>query len=205
MKHHKFNILVIGDTGTGKTALVKRYIYGKFSQDSSSTIGIEYESKTVLKHPKCNADLRLALWDAAGQRVFRNLIKGYFNNGDAVVLVVDLCNRRSFESLGEWLSETNALMLQMVPYVVIGNKLDKAKGDDREVSREELMKFVGEHQNMEYIEASALNGKNVRKAFEELIVRIVKNSGVSEDVKKLEVELKSGSAKKGWRRFFCCL
>lgn len=202
-KHHKFSILVVGDTMTGKTALVRRYVSGVFKKDADSTIGIEYEGKAIVGHPRCQADLRLALWDMAGQRAFRNLIKGYYEKGDGCILVVDLGRRTTFENLGMWLKETKKLMDQLVPFIVVGNKSD-LKDDKRVVSEEEMMRFVGEYSNMQYIEASALNGRNVNKIFETLALEIVKDKrqrqrpkfggsgsgGSGDDFEKLEIELR---------------
>ena len=219
-KHHKFSILVVGDTMTGKTALVRRYVSNMFKKDADSTIGIEYEGKAIVGHPRCEADLRLALWDLAGQRAFRNLIKGYYAKGDGCVLVVDLGRRSTFENLEFWLRETKQLMDKMVPYVVVGNKND-LRGEKRVVSEEEMMRFVGRHSNMHYMEASALNGKNVVRIFETLALEIVKdqrrrvNENDVDDFTKLEVELKrKGGGRSGCgggcgcggglKRFFKC-
>ena len=218
-KHHKFNILVIGDTMTGKSALVTRYIHGTFKNDNASTVGIEYEGKVILGHPKSEADLRLALWDTAGQRIFRNLIKSYYLNSNGVLLVVDLGHRNTFESLNYWVGETKNLMDNMTPFVVVGNKND-LKRDLREVSEEEMRRFVGQYENMDYIETSALNGKNVAKAFEMLVVNILlkKSEEVKgkNDLKKMELELRKkscegdGSGISGrcggcFRKLVCCL
>ncbi len=217
-KHHKFNILVIGDTMTGKSALVTRYIHGTFKNDHASTIGIEYEGKVILRHPKSEAELRLALWDTAGQRIFRNLIKSYYLNSNGVLLIVDLGRRKTFESLNYWLSETKNLMDKMTPFIVVGNKND-LKRDRRGVSEEEMRRFVGQYENMDYIETSALNGKNVAKAFEMLVVNILlKKSGEvreKDDLKKMELELRKrngsggsgGSSGSGgcFRKWACCL
>lgn len=210
VRHHKFKLLVIGDTMTGKSALVKRYVNRAFKKENDSTIGIEYEGKTIIGYPKCEAELRLALWDTAGQRVFKNLIRGYFKSGDGVVLVVDLMRRSTFESMDYWLKETEGLMKKMTPFIVIGNKTDliDAVGDgtairgavgdgtNREISEEEMSTFVGKYANMEYIETSALTGKNVDEAFERLVLRILERLSLGEDCdkssdfKKLEVEMR---------------
>lgn len=209
LRHHKFSFLIIGDTMTGKSALVQRYIHKTFKTSNDSTIGIEYEGKSIIGHPRCEADLRLALWDTAGQRAFRDLIKVYFKNGDGVILVVDLVNRSTFESLDYWLDQCNGLMRKMTPVMVIGNKLDLAGKGKREISEEEMLKFVGKYANMEYIETSALTGKNVDKAFEKLIMNVLDKLGndgeKGSDFKKLEMELKKDrKRRRSWRRFFCC-
>lgn len=212
VRHHKFNFLVIGDTMTGKTALVRRYVKGTFKKDNDSTIGIEYEGKSIVGHPKCEAELRLGLWDTAGQKIFKELIKGYFKSGDGIVIVVDLTKRSSYKGLGYWLKQCDGLMRKMTPVMVIGNKLDVARGEKREITEEEMMKFVGKYNNMEYIEASALSGKNVSKAFENLIVRVLDKMRAiddrkSVDFRRLETELrnKRGNGCGKWiKRFFCC-
>ncbi len=232
VRNHKFNILVIGDTMTGKSALVQRYISGSFKHECDSTIGVEYEGKCILGK-NGTANLRMAIWDMAGQRVFRNLINRYYKGGDAVIIVVDLSRISTFESLEFWIKETDCLFDRHVPYVIVGNKIDLAK-KRRQVSDEDIFEFIGKHTNMEYIKASALSGKNVNKVFDDLVLRILHNMGSSgvdgvggvggvdgvgvgvdsvdgvdkelNDFKKLELELRKKRERRwcGLRRFACC-
>lgn len=196
-KCHKFNFLVIGDTMTGKSALVKRYTNGHFKEGDDSTIGIEYDSKAIVGHPKTEAEIRLALWDTAGQKIFKDLIRGYFNKSDGVVVVIDVTREGAIRSLKYWLNETNKLLKNRVPFIVVGNKIDLQK---RAVSRNEMLKFVKEYNNMEYIETSALTGKNVVEAFESLVLRIIEEmngfgmGGSDGDFQKLEMELRKNGA-----------
>ena len=201
--HHKFNILVIGDTMAGKSALVKRYVHGKFDIDNSSTIGVEYEGKTIIDYPKCDVDLRLALWDASGQKAFVNIIKSYFRMTNGVILVVDLSKRNSYNNLHRWLTEIEVLMKKMIPVLVVGNKNDLA--EKRVVSTEEMFRFVGEYKNLDYIETSALTGKNVGNAFEQLVINILRHNGKYQNL-ELELAKKNSGCNSGYniKRYFCC-
>lgn len=153
-------IIIIGDTGVGKSNFLYRFVNGKFSQLYQPTIGIDYKSKIVVL-PKTKQNVNLQFWDTAGQERYKSLNKLYFQRVQGIILMYDITKRESFESLDNW---TKLIFdnLDYIPIVLIGNKLDDAE-KNRIVREEEGQSFADEH-NFLFFEASALNGKNVNTA-----------------------------------------
>jgi small GTP-binding protein len=154
-----FKFILIGDSGVGKTALLRRLVDDTFNPDTQSTIGVEFDSTSleVDGHP-----VKLQIWDTAGQERFRSIAKAYFRNAVGVILVFEIGDHKTFEATGMWLSEVRSLCDPAASVVLIGNKCDIR--DDRTVTLQEAEQFA--HQSkISYIETSALDGTNVREAF----------------------------------------
>jgi len=162
-------IIIIGDTGVGKSNFLNRFINGKFSQISQPTIGIDYKSKIIVL-PKTKQNINLQFWDTAGQERYRSLNKLYFQRVQGIILMYDITKRESFEGLGSW---TKLIFdnLDNIPIVLIGNKLDDAE-QNRIVREEEGKSFANEN-NFLFFETSALNGKNVNHAILSLCEKII--------------------------------
>ena len=135
-------IIIIGDTGVGKSNFLNRFINGKFSQISQPTIGIDYKSKIIVL-PKTKQNINLQFWDTAGQERYRSLNKLYFQRVQGIILMYDITKRESFEDLGSW---TKLIFdnLDYIPIVLIGNKLDDAE-QNRIVREEEGKSFANEN------------------------------------------------------------
>ena len=162
-------IIIIGDTGVGKSNFLNRFINGKFSQISQPTIGIDYKSKIIVL-PKTKQNINLQFWDTAGQERYRSLNKLYFQRVQGIILMYDITKRESFEDLGSW---TKLIFdnLDYIPIVLIGNKLDDA--DQNRIVREEEGKSFANENNFLFFETSALNGKNVNLAILSLCEKII--------------------------------
>jgi len=118
-----FKIIVIGDSGVGKTCLTFRYCSGKFPAKTEVTIGVDFREKCV----EIEGELvKLQFWDTAGQERFRkSMIQHYYRNVNAVVFVYDVTNPASFDSLPTWIQECEKYSLNSsVPRILIGNKVD---------------------------------------------------------------------------------
>jgi Ras-related protein Rab-33B len=118
-----FKIIVIGDSGVGKTCLTFRFCSGKFPGKTEVTIGVDFREKCVEVEGEV---IKLQLWDTAGQERFRkSMIQHYYRNVNAVVFVYDVTNPVSFDSLPSWISECEKYNLTRAkPRILIGNKLD---------------------------------------------------------------------------------
>jgi small GTP-binding protein len=116
-----YKFIIIGSSGVGKTCLLKRLIDGTFSEDSASTIGVEFDS-LILNID--NRKVKLQIWDTAGQERFRSISKTYYRNAVGVVLVFDLTDRKSFDALTSWLNDIHALCDSNAVVQLIGNKSD---------------------------------------------------------------------------------
>jgi small GTP-binding protein len=155
-----FKFIVIGASGVGKTAILKRLIDNTFIQEAQTTIGVEYNATTV--HVDGN-HVKLQIWDTAGQERFRSIAKAYFRSAVGVMLVFDLTERKSFEDLGHWLTEVHALCDPRAVVTLIGNKSDLQ--ERRAVTVTEAENFAQIHE-LTYLETSALGGNNIQEAFE---------------------------------------
>lgn len=169
-----FKLLLIGDSGTGKSSLLLRFTDDTFLEDEmSSTIGVDFKVKYWNVPSEPSSMIKLTLWDTAGQERFRTLTSSYYRGAHGVILVYDVTRRESFDNLANiWIPEldsfTQGNKVQPVK-IVVGNKIDKSA--DRVVSREEGAKFAKDNQAL-FIESSAKTMVGVSQAFEELCLKI---------------------------------
>lgn len=160
-------ILIIGESGVGKSSLMLRFVDDLFDEEVSATIGVDFRVKTI------NIDgnlVKLAIWDTAGQERFRTLTPSYYRGGQGVICVYDVGSRATFEKLDHWIVEVDTYCTKAdAVKMLVGNKIDS---QHREVSREEGLRFAKKHK-MLFIEASAKTKVGVQCAFEELIEKIL--------------------------------
>lgn len=173
-----FKILLIGDSGVGKSSLLVSFISNSLVQDDlPPTIGVDFKIKQFTVGGK---RLKLTIWDTAGQERFRTLTSSYYRGAQGIILVYDVTKRESFTNISEvWakeveLNSTNQDCVKML----VGNKVDK--DSERFVSREEgaaLAKELG----CLYLECSARTQENVRQSFEELALKIMEVPSLLEE------------------------
>ena len=157
-----FKILLLGDGAVGKTALVHRFVHGKFQKAYLMTIGMEPYSRyeTIDGQKIC-----YSLWDIAGQDRFKVMRGMFFRGAMGSLVTFDLTRRPSFENTKTWIKEATQESPDQV-FILVGNKVDLE--DMREVSTEEAKKMSVELGAVDYIETSALNGDNVAEAFHKI-------------------------------------
>jgi len=164
-------LLIIGESGVGKSSLLLRFTDDAFDPEQAATIGVDFKVKTV----KVNHGdrVKLAIWDTAGQERFRTLTPSYYRGGQGVIVVYDVTNRDSFSKVENWLTEleTYSTNLDLVK-MLVGNKCDLESQGERSVAKEEGQKLARKHQMM-FIEASAKTREGVACAFEELVEKII--------------------------------
>uniref|UniRef100_A0A7S1VU41 Ras-related protein Rab-18 n=1 Tax=Grammatophora oceanica TaxID=210454 RepID=A0A7S1VU41_9STRA len=163
-----YKIVMLGDSGVGKTSLVARLTNPDrpMNHDISATMGIEFDTQ-MLDTPQ--GKVKAQIWDTAGQERFaRVLLPTYFRKAKGVILVFDITNMKSFESLSErWMAQLNDhANSEELAKLLVGNKSDLEA--NREVTKDVAMKFCEEH-GMELLETSAKSGENVLQAFEKLV------------------------------------
>ncbi|KAJ3380614.1 Ras- protein Rab-18 [Lobulomyces angularis] len=160
-----FKILLIGDTGVGKSSILLRFVDNKWSETMQPTLGVDYKIKLFTIE---NENYKLKLWDTAGQERFRSLTSSYYRNTQGVVLVFDVTNKQSLLNLESWRKEVEYYNSGVVT-MIIANKIDQP---ERQVSREEG-EMMAYNFGALYIETSAKTNQGIIDSFKELTEKIV--------------------------------
>ena len=163
-----FKIVLIGDSGVGKTNILSRYINNEFSLATQSTVGVEFGSKIIKKNGKV---IKLQIWDTAGQERYKSITSAYYKGSKGAFVVYDITRKTTYDNIDKWIGELKTNGSEDVLIMLVGNKSDLE--EKREVITEEVEKKAQE-QKLAFCETSALNGKNVEYAFENLINEILK-------------------------------
>jgi len=163
----KYKILLLGDSGVGKTNLMVRYLAGEFMPDGKPTIGVDFKSTTI----SANGDfVGLQIWDTAGLEQHLSLTSQYYRDADGVVVVFDLTRRNTFDNVRYWMNEIRKNCdLNTVKIIAIGNKSDLQSNiviTDRDI--EDLKKLY----RVEYFETSAKDHSGIDDAFMDLIQKV---------------------------------
>jgi small GTP-binding protein len=154
-----YKFIIVGSSGVGKTAILKRLVEDSFSDESVATIGVEFDSTVLVVDDR---KVKLQIWDTAGQERFRSIAKAYYRNAVGGIVVYDLTDRKSFDDLAGWLTDIHTLCDANAVAQLIGNKADL--NDRRLVSVSEAEDFA-RHHHIKYMETSAKVGANVREVF----------------------------------------
>ncbi|TGZ70639.1 hypothetical protein CRM22_003093 [Opisthorchis felineus] len=146
-----FKLLLIGDSGVGKTCLLFRYVEDTFSSSFISTIGIDFKIKTIElegKKIKLQVELRFIsypcqIWDTAGQERFQTITASYYRGAMGIMLVYDITSRRTFDNISRWMGNIQSLASHDVEKLVVANKCDM--DDRRVVSMDEASRMCNEY------------------------------------------------------------
>ena len=184
-----FKILLLGDSGVGKSSLLLRYTKNEFISDLRSTIGVEFALKYITID---NFQLKVQIWDTAGMERYRSITNAYYKGAKGVIVVYDICRQKSFENVDKWIDDFKSKADDDAVILLIGNKSDL--DEKREVSKEEA-ESKAQKNKFGFMETSAKDNNNVQKAFETLfheIVKIYKNKNNIEfnDNKRIDGEFK---------------
>mmetsp|Transcript_9567 Transcript_9567/g.16782 ORF Transcript_9567/g.16782 Transcript_9567/m.16782 type:complete len:217 (-) Transcript_9567:55-705(-) len=158
----QIKLLMIGDSGVGKTCLLLRYANDSFSPTFITTIGIDFKIKTITLDEKV---IKLQIWDTAGQERFRTITTSYFRGAQGILLVYDVTDRGSFENIQNWVGQIKNHAENNISKVLIGNKSD-VDPSERAVTYEEGENLAKQYGIDHFYEASAKKDINVKKAFE---------------------------------------
>jgi Ras-related protein Rab-7A len=157
-------VIILGDSGVGKTSLMNQYVNKKFSNQYKATIGADFLTKEVMVDDRL---VTMQIWDTAGQERFQSLGVAFYRGADSCVLVFDVNVAKTFENLDSWRDE---FLIQAgprdpdnFPFVVLGNKIDL---DSRVVSQKRALAWCQAKGNIPYFETSAKEAINVEQAFQ---------------------------------------
>ena len=168
IKRTYISIGTIGDSQVGKSAMTEIYLNREFSEEYLTTIGININTKdTKIIINGEEKEIKVKIWDTAGQEKFKSISTQYIKNCDGILLIYAINNKKTFENIENWLNEIeNKKKKNKIPLVLIGNKIDLEK--EREVSFQEGEKLAQIY-NMEFFECSAKDKINVNECFNCLI------------------------------------
>ena len=161
-----FKLVLIGDSGVGKTNILSRYLTNQFSASTQPTVGVEFGSKIIKKGEKL---IKLQIWDTAGQERYKSITSAYYKGAKGAFVVYDISRKSTFDNVDKWINELKNNGSEDVFILLVGNKSDL--NDQREISEEEVKKKA-EVYNIAFCETSALKGNNIEFAFESLIDKI---------------------------------
>lgn len=170
-------LIVIGDSGTGKTCLLHRFIEDTFSEDQTQTIGIEYGAKII---DLGGAKVKLQIWDTAGQERYKSVTRSYYRGAMGCLIVYDVTNRSSYENVPQWLSDARQLAGKDVVVMLIGNKIDLAKANNSRAIQHNEASLYAQQNGLLHFETSAATGEFVTEAFLRVAKTAVSSAVVSE-------------------------
>merc|ERR1719228_1376452 len=161
-----FKILLIGDSGVGKSSLLLRYSEDTFNETYISTIGVDFKIKTLTLGDKA---VKLQVWDTAGQERFRTITESYYRGSHGIIIVYDITSLASFLHIPQWMTEISRYAGHTVTRMVVGNKVDQE--EKREVTVE-MGQELSRQMELSILETSAKTCVNVNEAFVQLAKEI---------------------------------
>lgn len=161
-----FKIVLIGDSGVGKSNLLSRFTRNEFCLESKSTIGVEFATRSIQVDGKT---LKAQIWDTAGQERYRAITSAYYRGAVGALLVYDITKHITYENVERWLKELRDHADSNIVIMLVGNKSDLKHL--RGVTTEEASNFA-EREGLSFVETSALESTNVEKAFQRILTEI---------------------------------
>lgn len=165
-KPREVKVVVLGDTGVGKSSLVLKFVSGNFKTHSESTIGASFMSKYLVVGGK---PIKYQIWDTAGQEKYHSLAPMYYRNSGAAIVVYDITRQASFETLRNWIHELHAQGPKDIAIAIAGNKADLV--EQREVETR-VAKEYADNIGALFFETSAKDDLNVANLFSKLSERL---------------------------------
>ena len=165
---YKLKVVVVGDSGTGKTNFIKRFISNTYNPNVKATVGVEFISKAYKIN---NQVFKIEIWDTAGQERYKSITAAYYKGAKGALIVYDITQKDSFENINKWMSEVREKSAKDLKIMIVGNKTDLV--NERQVSTEEALEKAKELESP-IMETSALDGNNVKAAFYVLLKEMYK-------------------------------
>ncbi|CAI5687936.1 unnamed protein product [Oreochromis niloticus] len=179
-KKSLLKVILLGDSGVGKTSLMNQYAIKKFSNQYKATIGADFLTKEVMVDDRV---VVLQIWDTAGQERFQSVNVTYYRGADCCVLVFDVTAPDTFKSLDSWMDhfliEGYPRHPEDFPFVVLGNKIDL---ENRQVTTKRAQAWCQSKNNIPYFETSAKDATNLEQAFQTIVCNALKQASQGTDV-----------------------
>ena len=168
---HLYKIVIIGDSGVGKTSLISKYVKGIFPPSPLPTIAIEFATKII--QIKEGGYIKAQIWDSAGQERYKAIVAGHYRRAAGALIVYDVTKKSTFEHITNWLKNINEMAEKNCISYLIGNKVDllDINENNREVTIEEAQKYAKEN-GLRFYETSALTSVRINDCFEDLLQEI---------------------------------
>jgi small GTP-binding protein len=184
-----FKVVLIGDSGVGKSNLLSRFTRNEFNLESKSTIGVEFATRSIQVDGKT---IKAQIWDTAGQERYRAITSAYYRGAVGALLVYDIAKHLTYENVERWLKELRDHADANIVIMLVGNKCDLRHL--RAVPTEEA-KVYAEKNTLSFIETSALDSTNVETAFQNIlteIYHIVSQTSTANDDQQVTPEIPGG-------------
>lgn len=162
-------VLLVGDSGVGKSCILLRYADDHYVESYISTIGVDFKIRTIEIEDKI---VKLQIWDTGGQERFRSITSSFYRGSHGVILVYDVSDFLSFQNLSQWIKEIERYSSENITKLLVGNKSDLV--DQRKISFEQGKDFA-DILNLDFIETSARNSQNINQTFLTLTKKIIGN------------------------------
>ncbi|KAJ2627407.1 ras GTPase [Coemansia sp. RSA 1290] len=173
MIDYLFKLLLIGDSGVGKSCLLLRFADDTYTESYISTIGVDFKIRTIELDGKV---VKLQIWDTAGQERFRTITSSYYRGAHGIIVVYDVTDSETFSNVKQWLQEIDRYASEGVNKLLVGNKSDLE--DKRAVDFTEAQEFAKDL-NISFLETSAKDSTNVENAFLTMAKQIKDRMGAS--------------------------
>ncbi|XP_023154181.1 ras-related protein Rab-15-like [Amphiprion ocellaris] len=154
-----FRLIMLGDSGVGKTCMLRRFTESEFDPSHISTIGVDFKMKTVEID---GVKVRVQIWDTAGQERYQTITKQYYRRAQGIIFVYDITSKASFQHIAKWASDVDENALHKVQTILVGNKSDEEHR--RKVTKDQGSKLA-ETYGMEFFETSASTSSNISESF----------------------------------------
>ena len=190
-----FKVLLLGDSDVGKSSLILRYTEETFNSKLVNSIGVDFKMKKKEIDGKV---IKVQIWDTAGHERFRSITYSYYRGANAIIIVFDLSDKKSFISITERLKQIEKHAKESVFKFLVGNKSDLV--EERKVTYEEAKQYADEHE-LPYIETSAKEGININELFDSSIKSFLTNSKSFGGEKNIKLNSQSTNSSE---RGICC-
>lgn len=197
-----FKLLLIGDSGVGKSCLLLRFSDDTYTESYISTIGVDFKIRTIDLDGKT---IKLQIWDTAGQERFRTITSSYYRGAHGIIVVYDTTDQESFNNVKQWLQEIDRYACENVNKLLVGNKCDLTH---KKVVEYPTAKEYADSLGIPFLETSAKNATNVEQAFLTMTAEIKNRMGPSSSAgsgpSSQKIDITSRSAEPAGSSSGCC-